>query len=220
MNLAELAYACRIYEWYSTSDRDYRQFLTNVANSPDLAIAEHRLHLVRWLKSWHCFRGVPDYAVTAANEVGAWYDEHMHALPPPTRDLWELTDEEIGAVHEACRKLAQRQAGRNARSVVRIGWVAAAKTLFGLRPRSLMAWDNTIMQGYSYDMFIRTAMQDAEALAERHGLEIGAIPQTIGKPDATVPKLLDEYYWMTKVMNLRIPDSSTLQQWAVWSVIP
>jgi len=42
------------------------------------------------------------------------------------------------------------------------------------------------------------------------------IPRTIGREGTSVPKLIDEYYWVTIAKGCKPPDRSEVQKWAVW----
>jgi hypothetical protein len=44
-----------------------------------------------------------------------------------------------------------------------------------------------------------------------------SIPGMLGAPNSTLPKLLDEYHWVTITRGHRIPTCEELHQWARWA---
>ena len=43
------------------------------------------------------------------------------------------------------------------------------------------------------------------------------LPRRLGRPQSTLPKLVDEYYWVTITRDCKPPDPHTLERWVAWS---
>lgn len=89
----------------------------------------------------------------------------------------------------------------------KMGQVGAAKTLFALRPNVFAPWDSPIIKslglkgnGKDYQQYI-SSIKDNIRLLEKEckikKININDLPKYIGRNNSTLPKLLDEYYWMT-----------------------
>jgi hypothetical protein len=106
---------------------------------------------------------------------------------------------------------------------VTVGPTGAAKILWALRPEALPPWDEPIRaqlgfdgSGESYAAFLTLAQQTIRAVIEdaaRLGVSEAEIPAQIGRPHATLPKLVDEYFWATITEGVTIPSPADLEQW-------
>lgn len=71
----------------------------------------------------------------------------------------------------------------------------------------------------SYASFIRTVMHEIEELladAAKHGVSRSQLPAIIGRSESTLPKIVDEYFWVTITRRFAVPQVSDLQNWARW----
>ncbi len=94
----------------------------------------------RFLRAWGCLHlAVADHE-QSSEARRSWAQDYAGGLPNARRSLETLGEEELAAVARAYATLAAKQAGRHAR----FGPVAAAKTLFLLRPHTCPPWDNAI----------------------------------------------------------------------------
>ena len=110
---------------------------------------------------------------------------------------------------------------------VRFGPTGAAKVLYVLRPDSLPPWDEAIRDHFhldgsaeSYAEFLRVVAADLSGVvadAARYGIELSALPSAIRRDKSTLPKLIDEYYWVTITRGFRVPEQSEVCRWAEWS---
>lgn len=231
MTLFELAFGCFVYAGLTDFDKSYTDFLQRTQGSPDLMNPEHREALLEWLRRWGCRQFARDYHEEASREILSWYQEHGTTLAPADKNLWELTEDELVSTALAYGELSSRTAcwrtrGRNTYAV-KVGPAGAAKTLFAIRPLALPPWDEAIRAALGYDgtaisylsflESVRTTLQDLEASCQKHGFELAALPDRLGSTMSSVPKLIDEYYWITKAKKCTAPDQNTLQRWLDWN---
>ncbi|MDI6805016.1 MAG: hypothetical protein QME58_14475, partial [Bacteroidota bacterium] len=123
---------------------------------------------------------------------------------------------------------SQRRRGNN-QTRVRFGPTGAAKILFSLRPNTYAPWDEPIRDslGYngsadSYIKYLQTInelLNELRPTCEQHGFTLGDLPNRLLRPHSSVPKLIDEYYWMTITQNWQPPTLGTFRNWAEWSVV-
>jgi hypothetical protein len=228
MRLFELAVATWVFGHVLDFDISYKAFLESVGGTLDLADPEHRNAMLVWLNKWGCRQFALAYHGEASDQIGAWYGERHGDLPTAERNLWELTGEELHAVTRAYDNLASRRASeRIGTGGVRIGPTGAAKILFAARPRALPPWDDPIRRklGFtgspaSYRAFlddVRRCVDDLASECQRHGLRLDELPHRLGRPLSTVPKLVDEYYWVTLTRKCKLPDKATVQEWGRWA---
>ena len=51
---------------------------------------------------------------------------------------------------------------------------------------------------------------------QKFGIELQAIPDLVGRPSATPPQLVDEYYWATITRGVEVPPKEQLATWLEW----
>jgi hypothetical protein len=226
MRLYQMAVACYLYDVLSDHDCEYREFVLRVGTRPDLRAPEHRTALFTWLRQWGCRQFVEDDERRIASpEIEAWYGDFEDKLPHRNRNIWELTERELTRLLEAYDSLRARRACRRRG----VGPTGAAKILFAVRPKALVLWDRPIRHaftpryrdtGRSYIEFFRRIREELWELkgdCEKHGMSQSELPRRLGKPHATLPKIIDEYYRITKSHGYRLPSGETIRQWAKWS---
>lgn len=231
MTLSELALACFVYGRLTDYDNSYRLFLEITGGSPNLSDSEHREALLVWLNQWGCRQFALKYHEQASGEILSWHNEYSPTLFPRERDLWQLAEAELASAAAAYESLSSRIASyrkRNGgRSPVKFGPTGAAKILFAVRARALLPWDDSIRKGLGYDnsraaylSFLTSAKSVLEELAtscQRNGFQLADLPRVLDRPLSSVPKLIDEYNWVTITKKCSPPDSDTFQRWATWS---
>jgi len=53
-------------------------------------------------------------------------------------------------------------------------------------------------------------------VCEANGFTIAELPIRLERFNSSVPKLMDEYYWMTKTKQWTLPAPRAFQDWAKW----
>ncbi len=215
MTLYELAFVCYVFS--QTDIGEYADFLQETAEHPDLFNPNHRTSLLKFLNRWSC-RIANAHHQQVSEEIQDWYGEYVNQLLDYDRPISELTEEELALVSQAHSNLSNRRANPQRR----FGATAAAKTLFAIRPKALVAWDNAIREQGQYDSygdFMHEARDVALDLIEQCNnlhFDISQLPERLGTPHKTVPQLIDEYNWMTITKGFAPPDRDTLQRFLEW----
>ena len=231
MTLSELAFACFLYGRITDYDESYLRFVQSTANSPDLANPEHRQALLTWLNKWGCRQFALKYHQYASGEILSWYNEYAPTLIPRRKNLWELSDSELTAVSVAYESLAARIASYRKQKAdpvaVHVGPTGASKILFAIRPQALPPWDEPIRKSLGYDTArhsylsylkdVKSTLEELALSCKEHGFQLVDLPKRLDRPDSTVPKLIDEYYWVTLTRKWSVPRPSTFERWAEWA---
>ncbi|MEA3311356.1 MAG: hypothetical protein U9Q76_03965, partial [candidate division WOR-3 bacterium] len=131
----------------------------------------------------------------------------------------------LGEVYEQLMRCEASKRGKK-KKPVSFGPTGAAKILFALRPKAVLLWDTAIRKekGYdgsreSYESFLKYLQTELKALeleCKKYGFSLSELPkklQTKGDDILTVPKLLDEYYWLTITQGYSIPTLQILKGW-------
>lgn len=196
MNLDELAAGCRNYS--RRYDRSYHQLLCSTDGSQDPANVTHCRALLSWLRDWGCRQFELAYGqedpLKLLSSYGSWRSE----LPSPATHIWELSEDQAVAASKAYWALRRLKASKKT-----FGPVGAAKTLFAIRPRSLMPWHSAIRKHFdlteshgSYARLLGQTREDLRSLERScrdRGLALSDVPRELGREPFTVPKLIDEY---------------------------
>jgi len=230
MDLGELAFGCYLYSRFTNYDNSYRELLNVTNGELDLKNSSHRKALLRWLNNWGCRQFAKEYHRMASNELLSWFYSYGNSLVPIGKNIWDLGEDDfvmIGYLYEKllnCR--ASYRKNKNQRSLVRFGATGAAKILFALRPKVLLPWDNRIRSELGYDKskssyisFIKRVESEIDELAGdclRHGINLSDIPEILERSSPSVPKIMDEYYWVTVSNKCDPPDCETLRRWLKW----
>lgn len=219
MTLADLSLGCYIYAR-----------LTRDGYFPtlDLTLDQDRKSLLTFLyNDWGCLQFVPDYRDQAAEEIKQWHQRFGSKLP--TTDLLSLTTADLDIVEEAYNGLVGRLASKrkiNGKEVdVTFGPVGTAKIFFALRPDTLMPWDTDIYNSFAFDgsaesyrRFLLKAkawLTDLKGECEKHGFELTELPTRVGRPKSSLPKLIDEYLWVTVTKKWKLEEM--IERWTKWS---
>lgn len=233
MRLFELAFCCRLYAGLTTYDSSLAAFRQFVAPGLEPSRADHRAALFQWLNAWGCRQFAREHhATTASKALTSWADRWILRLPAAGVHLTDLSPgdlESLAAAYGALKvSMASRRTLSDGRlSPVTFGPTGAAKTLFALRPNAAPPWDDPIRAELQLDgsetSFLAYLMSVADQL--RHleseaGVPASALPELIGRPESSAPKLIDEYNWVVMTRGLHPPDMAELAQWGEWARRP
>lgn len=170
----------------------------------DLAIREHRTELLRWLNSWGCRIRYPRAGETDLFDAGIrdWAARWSGVVVPAEVTLARLTDEDIALLGEYYADLANLTVGTPGR-LRSLGSTAASKTLYRLRPRTFMPWDDAIANSLhgARDAEAFMAHQSlgrswARRLLDESRLDERALAASLGREGRSLAKLLDDYCYM------------------------
>jgi len=231
MRLFELAYTCRLYAEFTDFDATYGRFLADTTPAFDILDLRHRKALLVWLNSWGCRQFALNFHDKASEHLRNWGQENLTRLPPAGASLLILTDIDFvnaGTLYVGLRDLQASVRQRNGNSYpVTFGPTGAAKTLFALRNQVFPPWDESIRVRLGYDgspesyleylQWVRRELQEVVADAKAHGLAAGDIPNTLGRPFSSLPKLVDEYNWVTITKGCKPPMLEDINNWWRWA---
>ncbi|UVS77487.1 hypothetical protein [Actinokineospora sp. UTMC 2448] len=192
--LAALRRTSAIFNDYSGVDKSW---LRLAGTALDLADAEHRALLLRFLNSWGCRIRYPGDGDPFDADLAAWWESWGAALPAGA--LAELSDVEIDALGRAYADLAAVAVS----SRRTLGATAASKALYALRPRAVMPWDAAIAtrvhgtrDGAAFAAHLRLGRTWANAVLAESAQEEQALCAMLARP-VSLAKILDEYLYVT-----------------------
>jgi hypothetical protein len=106
------------------------------------------------------------------------------------------------------------------------GPVGTAKIFFALRPNALMPWDRAIIGGLklkgsagSYRQYLQKAtkwLNDLNGKCQKQGFTLADLPSQVGRSTSSLPKLIDEYLWVTITKKCQLPTKGMFERWAKW----
>jgi hypothetical protein len=231
VRLYELAYSCRIYDRLSQPDTPYLAFLDTTAGDPDFSNPSHMSALLEWLNSWGCRQFAIDYHDLASESILGWAKRWEPRLPDRLLTLDRLSDEDVQRAGEAyadlCGRLASRRTREGKTYDVQVGPTGAAKVMFAARPSAFAPWDERIRQERKWDesqcsycqylVEVREQVQQLCTEAAELGISAEDIPRQVGRPRSTLPKLIDEYNWVTLTRGFVPPEPDEIAKWYRWS---
>jgi len=230
VTLSDVALACLMFDSLTTYNRSLDVLNVETGSQIDLAIRERRTSLLRWLNAWGCRHLSIKQHDVASDSIRDWYKDEDWRLTSLIRPLWQLEDHELAQAAAAYGSLKDRDGARRMhgdhQQVTHIGFTAASKILFALRPESLVPWDDAMRREFgcdgspeSYEKFlgiVRDLTHEIAALCQNNGFAIESLPQELGRSGRTVVALLNEYIWVTVSAACKLPPQQTLARWAAW----
>jgi hypothetical protein len=193
----------RLFGEAARPDRSYAAWVSATRPRVDLSLAPHRHELHRWLNAWGCrIRWPVDGDVDHFDaSVGSWWERHGDAVKRVREPLARLTDRHIAQLGAIFDDLGRSPVAVDARGTARtMGSTAAAKALYALRPRAVMPWDQAIAtqlyggrDGAAFARHLALGRDWARALLEASGLDEPHLVTELGRPGASLAKVLDEY---------------------------
>ena len=228
MRLYEIAIGSYLFSEVVDFDESFLALQEAVEGRVDLDESEHRQALLTWLNKWGCRQFSLNHHDHASGQIQAWYGVYAASLPAADVDLWLARDDQLNAAADAYGDLSRRVACVRANGVTAtFGPVGAAKILFAIRPRLLPPWDTPIRERFGYNgssasylQFLkstRVVLVELGAECEQHGFPLSELPARLERPQDTVPKLVDKFYWITITRGASLPPLSTVRQWLEWS---
>jgi len=231
MELFQLAYVCRIYGGLTLFDAGYHTFLDKTGGKLNFEEPSHMKALLVWLNSWGCRQFAIDYHDLAIESIRGWAKRWESRLPDRVTTLDRLPDKGIEEAGNAYADISKCLASRRNRDGslydVQVGPTGAAKILFAARPRAFPPWDDPIRARFEFDgsrhsycdylVRVREQIRQLCSKAAKFGIPPDNIPLEIGRPRSTLPKLIDEYNWVTVTKRFLPPEPSDIAKWHTWS---
>ena len=211
MKIKAIKTASDLYVVATDFNRAYRKFRRATRPELDLTRSDHREALLSWLRRWGCRQFKVSDLPLASQNILSWHETWAARLPERELHLCDLCQrplEDLALAYDALRhETASYQERRTGRVRKRVGPTGASKILFALRPRIAVAWDGAMQadfgykngSAYGYQAFLVHVQDDLADLARQCrglGFPLRDLPNQLGRPDATVPQLAGEYYWL------------------------
>jgi hypothetical protein len=186
------------------------------------------------LNQWGCRQFKKSDHDAAAKEVKAWYEEFGPQFFQSSTSLLSLNEADFVVIEAAYKGLVDRLAanrverdGGEGTIEVSFGPVGTAKILFVVRPKALVPWDNAIFVGLgldgsasSYVSYLRMAakwLNELGQICQSKGIALADLPSVVGRPRSPLPKLIDEYLWVTMTKRCKPPLKELLEKWVTWA---
>lgn len=206
------------------------KFFETTENSPDLAIDEHRKALLKWLNQWGCRQFSLDYHDKVSEYLKKWYLKYDSYLPDRSKNIWELKENDYNLIitaYNALTKIVASKKFRDGRYIeITVGPTGTAKIFFALRPKSLIPLDIPMRSHFKYSSDalsyvkylkrVKDIALDLDKQCRLNGFGIEDLSKQIGRPDATIPIIIDEYHWVTITNKVEPPDKNILKKWIAW----
>ncbi len=217
MKLYELAFACYTVPIFESGyQKTYEFFLGDTKPNFNMRDENHRKALLTWLNNWRCH--IPGTSFEdISRKLLAWFEKYEGSFPEVERRLTSLPDEEIDRVEAVYNELQE---------ITFIGDTVASKILFAIRSEVYPIWDRDMKAKYrkkgcsKYNEYMKCSKRELLDLnddCQRNGITIAELPSLLGREQASLLKLLDEYHWVFIKQELKIPFSDQLQKWCKWA---
>jgi hypothetical protein len=170
----------------------------------DLTDPAHRLAAITWLRAWGCRHLRRADTPLTDEALRTWWTAWNGSLPGDRATLTGLGEADLasaGLAYDALRASpAARRSVQGSDLDVAFGDTATAKLLFAIRPRVFPPWDETIRLAFgkpggsaAYVRMLRLSAAALEGLAARLAAGVGELPEILGRPESTPPKIVDEF---------------------------
>jgi hypothetical protein len=232
MRLFELAYTCRLFGELVGVDSATSELESVTRGRIDLDDEAHAKALLVWLNKWGCRQFAIAHHGEAGRMLAQWGDLWLPVLPKPSASLSQLRLRQLEVTADAYADVKDRQASQRAlkdgrTSIVTVGATGAAKILHAVRPRVLPPWDDPMRaalgldgtrDGYlRYLLDVQDHCRSIEAEAAAFGIAARDIPATLERPASSLPKMIDEHYWITLTRRQVPPTEQELERWSDWA---
>lgn len=232
MNVYEIAFSSYIYRHLTGFNKSFNRFMESVGNNLDLNKEKNRQALLNWLNAWGCRNFYTKCHELASSELADWYSRHGKELPQHDKNICELSANDLRNIQKIYNSLKARTASKtkNRSGSARInsfGNTSASKILFAIRPRAFIPWDIEMRKFYkkeygitTYEEYLKKVIIELKELRKsciKNGFRLEDLPIKLNKETSTLPKLIDEYHWVTITRKFNLPDSKMLKAWLKWN---
>jgi len=189
------------------ADAPTRKLLGATAGRVDLYVEAHRLAVIGWLRGWGCRHLRRADTPRTAEALRVWWEGCAGQLPGEQDTLTGLGEAALlraGQAYDALRTAPAARRSTGGREIdVTFGDTATAKLLYAVRPLVFLPWDAPIRLafgwpggGEAYAKLLRLSAEALDGLARRLAVSVSDLPELLGRPGSTPPKLVDEFLWI------------------------
>ena len=188
-------------------DASSQKLASATGGQVDLGVEAHRVAVIGWLRAWGCRHLRRADTPKTAQALRLWWQAWARQLPRERQTLTGLGEARIVAAGQAFDALrAAPAAGRSVKGrdiEVAFGDTAAAKLMFAVRPQAFLPWDAPIRAAFgwaggggAYADLLRLSAAALGGLARRLAVPVSELPELLGRPGSSPPKLVDEFLWI------------------------
>ena len=188
-------------------DSATRRLISVTGGHLDLRVEEDRLALIGWLRAWGCRHLRRADTPRTSEALRTWWEAWSEWLPDERVTLTGLSQAGLivaGQAFDALRASPAAARNVNGRDIaVTFGDTAAAKAMFAIRPGVFLPWDAPIRLAFgwpggggAYVELLRLSAAALDRLARRLAASVGDLPELLGRPGSSPPKLVDEFLWI------------------------
>jgi hypothetical protein len=181
----------------------------------DLSDEAHRLAAITWLRAWGCRHLRRADTPLTDEALRTWWTTWNGSLPGDQATLTGLAEADLvsaGRAYDALRAApAARRSVQGSDLDVAFGDTATAKLLFAIRPQVFPPWDAMIRLAFgkpggsaAYLRMLRLSAAALDGLAARLAAGVGELPEILGRPESTPPKIVDEFL-LVRIAQSRRP---------------
>jgi len=186
------------------SDASSQKLARATGGRVDLAVPAHRVAAIDWLRAWGCRHLRRADTIKTSEALRTWWDDWGAQLPGDHATLTGLDEAGLalaGRAYGALRATPAASRSVKGRDVdVSFGDTATAKLMFAIRPRVFPPWDEPIRLAFgrpggadAYVRLLRLSAAALDGLAGRLAVPVSDLPEVLGRPGSSLPKLVDEY---------------------------
>ncbi len=208
MTYQELKITSYLYNKFTNYDERYQELSLKLLDLTDINDLDK---VLKFLRDWGCRQFKKECHLQSAESLKKWYINYQGNLPEMNENLLDMTDSTMLLFEELFNELMNSYSSTKLRKdktfTISIGPVGAAKTLFALRKNVFPPWDNPIIdelnltrdgKGYCQYLFlVKQQLVQLNIYCEENSIEIYDVPNLLGRPFASLPKLIDEYFWVS-----------------------
>ena len=199
----------------ATADGATRRLRAATGGQVDLNDPAHRLAAITWLRGWGCRHLRRADTPRTAEALRTWWATWGGQLPGDQATLTGLGENDLvsaGLAYDALRAApAASRSVKGSEIDVAFGDTATAKLLFAVRPQVFPPWDETIRLAFgkpggaaAYVRLLRLAAAALDGLAGRLAVTVSELPEILGRPESTPPKIVDEFL-LVRIAQSRRP---------------
>lgn len=203
VTVKELKKVCYLYSILTDSDKALKSFkqFPNVNFKND----DHLKSLIIWLRKWGCRQFMKDNK-NGKWEAGVRKKISLIKMYGKNRDILTLKQSDSDKINKVFNEIASIKSGKKIykngkESDVTIGPVGASKILFAYNADLYMPWDNPICDELEYSKdgkdYFKHLTKGQEFLRNIKITNINKLPKLIERKDSSLPKIYDEYLWVT-----------------------
>lgn len=210
MTIKELKIACYLYGRITNFDSSYRNIFD--INNINLNEQSHVESLLNWLRGWGCRQFKKEYEKVSRTSIMKWYQKYENSIPDESDSLLDYIPDVEEYFNDLLKRRASIRIRDNEEIIVTVGAVGAAKTLFAIRPNIFPPWDNPIckalgynMNGEGYQKYLKDVQEHLLKLKKEcksRNQSIYDLPRIVDRDISSLPKLIDEYNWITITQDI------------------